>query len=378
MLTSALATAFDRLHTSTRASDGTYLRGHYSGHSRTTAWRHAKQKQEEMQRNAKENYSITKFFKPFGSTSASSSSSVTPLSDESLVLQDISDGDDEDFSEDEHSDAGDFQEEVKIIDARDKEQLAAIIEDLQASLASFKNNQATRPEADKAHEMRYLTVKLYVTNMLDQDMSMSKASVQAAKALVERKENMTHRSFVCKSIRHWAREFAECGYISKSNRGRHVKRISFLSQEEVREKCIEWQRGVKPMERDIQAFKSFIDNELAPSYNEGKPGNVSIRTIRRYLHLWGFKYRKNTKGIYVDGHERDDVMEYRYNWSKRMMVWKKAMEEYDGENMGETVQPNLDGPFGLKQTKVLRFAFDDLFSIKRMQLTFFIFPLVRL
>ena len=125
-----------------------------------------------------------------------------------------------------------------------------------------------------------------------------------------------------------------------------------MSQEDVKDKCIEWLRETQPMKRDIQEFKRFIDDELSPSYNDGKACPVAVRTIRRYLHSWGFKYRKNTKGIYVDGHERQDVVEYRKAWARRMMVWKKAMEDYDGDNMELVVEPNLAGPFGRNQKKV--------------------------
>ena len=198
---SALTTAFDRLRSSASASAGSHLRGIYTGNSRTTAWRHAKRKQEEMERGVKENHSITNFFKPVSSTSTSASSSATTPSDDFPSLQDVSEGEDEYFSEDEDSDAADYQEEVQIIDATDKEQLAAIVEDLQASLTSFRNSQTRTSATDKAHEMRYLAVKLYVGNMLDQDMSRSKASLYAAMTMFQRKHGLTYRSSVCKSIR---------------------------------------------------------------------------------------------------------------------------------------------------------------------------------
>lgn len=45
---------------------------------------------------------------------------------------------------------------------------------------------------------------------------------------------------------------------------------------------------------------------------------------------------------YFDGHEREDVVDYRVKWAQQMMQWQKRMETYplDNENT-DPVQPNL-------------------------------------
>ncbi|CAG8757450.1 5274_t:CDS:1, partial [Cetraspora pellucida] len=43
--------------------------------------------------------------------------------------------------------------------------------------------------------------------------------------------------------------------------------------------------------------------------------------------------------IYFDGHEREDVQEYRKEWAIRMMNYQKKMEQYDGDEMENVIPP---------------------------------------
>jgi hypothetical protein len=45
----------------------------------------------------------------------------------------------------------------------------------------------------------------------------------------------------------------------------------------------------------------------------------SEKTARRWLKKLGFVYSRFTKGIYFDGHERSDVVEYRQKFLEDMM-----------------------------------------------------------
>ena len=69
-------------------------------------------------------------------------------------------------------------------------------------------------------------------------------------------------------------------------------------------------------------FCSWANNELLPSstLEPGFPRQISIETARRWLHQLGFEYLSPKKGSFVDGHERDDVVEYRKNFWRRMVT----------------------------------------------------------
>ena len=40
---------------------------------------------------------------------------------------------------------------------------------------------------------------------------------------------------------------------------------------------------------------------------------ISISTARRWLHREGFRYMEHKKGLYYDGHDWPDVLDYRQN-----------------------------------------------------------------
>jgi ribosomal protein S18 acetylase RimI-like enzyme len=45
-----------------------------------------------------------------------------------------------------------------------------------------------------------------------------------------------------------------------------------------------------------------------------KRKGIRARVARRWLRRLGFNWREVRKGIYIDGHERPDVVEYRKNF----------------------------------------------------------------
>ena len=48
------------------------------------------------------------------------------------------------------------------------------------------------------------------------------------------------------------------------------------------------------------------------------------------------------KQLYMDGHEREDVVKYREVWSNRMMKYKTKMDEWTGEEMDVLVEGKVE------------------------------------
>ena len=61
------------------------------------------------------------------------------------------------------------------------------------------------------------------------------------------------------------------------------------------------------------SFTTWVNTELLLSQvlELGFPRNISVETGRKWLHELGFFIVDRKKGIYYDGHEREDVVEYR-------------------------------------------------------------------
>jgi hypothetical protein len=62
-----------------------------------------------------------------------------------------------------------------------------------------------------------------------------------------------------------------------------------------------------------------------------KSNTIRARTARRWLERLGFKYGQVRKGVYIDGHEREDVVSYRNDifipkWKeieRRLVIFKE-------------------------------------------------------
>ena len=67
---------------------------------------------------------------------------------------------------------------------------------------------------------------------------------------------------------------------------------------------------------------------------------VSSETARRWLHILGFKQINHQKGVYFDGHEREDVVEYRQKFTDRLHDLNRRCD-YDGHvpNLAEGEKP---------------------------------------
>jgi hypothetical protein len=74
---------------------------------------------------------------------------------------------------------------------------------------------------------------------------------------------------------------------------------------------------VKPEQRNLIDIQKYIQNELIPEMF-GVSDTVSTETVQ-YLIEWGYKYKKNTKDIYFDGHENQENVKYRKGFCKRLL-----------------------------------------------------------
>ena len=71
-------------------------------------------------------------------------------------------------------------------------------------------------------------------------------------------------------------------------------------------------------------FCNWLNNTLLPQVAEhypNTPSSVSQRTAVRWLHCLGFQKVDSKRGIYIDGHERQDVVDYRKIYLKKHLVW---------------------------------------------------------
>ena len=68
-------------------------------------------------------------------------------------------------------------------------------------------------------------------------------------------------------------------------------------------------------------FCKWVNSKLLPNctLEPGYPRKISVETARKWLHELGFEVITPCKGIYIDGHEREDVVEDRKTFLRRMV-----------------------------------------------------------
>ena len=122
---------------------------------------------------------------------------------------------------------------------------------------------------------------------------------------------------VCsKSIRNWATEFLEAAQqcpiddldliqdLMSSVRGNHAKAVSLFA-------CSEFQREAREYVRanaNVKGSPNMTCNSFAAWVAESWGHEIHEETARQWLHKLGFKPKSSGKGVYFDGHERDDVV----------------------------------------------------------------------
>ena len=69
------------------------------------------------------------------------------------------------------------------------------------------------------------------------------------------------------------------------------------------------------------SFCQWVNNELLPNsvLEPGFPRKISVDTARRWLHHLDFKVLDRKNGVYIDGHEREDVVAYRKEFIQKMV-----------------------------------------------------------
>ncbi len=120
----------------------------------------------------------------------------------------------------------------------------------------------------------------------------------------------------------------------------NIKKLGcFLRDENIREKIDTYLRENK-FEVHIHTLTKYINEEVMPNLDDGLSVKLSERTIIQWMKIFGHSYREATKGVYMDGHERDDVVAYRGQFLTKTAKHEKRMPTFT-DDYSDVVWPNL-------------------------------------
>jgi len=134
-------------------------------------------------------------------------------------------------------------------------------------------------------------------------------------------------AYCTKAIRNWANAFLLSGAIPMSEREKHKKLGCFLQDEDVREKIDTYLRENK-FEVHIHILTKYINEEVLPDLDDGLSMKFLECTIIQWMKIFEHSYREATKRVYMDEHERDDVVIYRGQFLAKMVEHEKQMPTF--------------------------------------------------
>ena len=178
--------------------------------------------------------------------------------------------------------------------------------------------------------LRYLAVRNYIMKWIEGNKKIVSSEATA-------KDIFPDKSIVSygRNIRVWTEFYLMHLFIPPVIRGKHQKVKPLPCENDIKDICRSYLHSLPSGKVSVQNFKSFIEQELFPGRH------VSESTVRIYLNDLGYKFQRHKNGMYVDGHEREDVRIYRDEFLKRMFTYEQFMEKYSGDDMNTVEFPTL-------------------------------------
>ena len=111
-------------------------------------------------------------------------------------------------------------------------------------------------------------------------------------------------------------------FFTESKQGKHSQNF-ILDNEELRYKAALWIRKNATLKGKPNmtgtTFSAWVNTDLLPTaeLSTGFPTLIQPRTAIKWLHRLGFQPQSHKKSIYIDGHEREDVIDYRKIFSAK-------------------------------------------------------------
>ena len=109
-------------------------------------------------------------------------------------------------------------------------------------------------------------------------------------------------------------------------------------------------------------FCKWVNKTLLPNstLEPGFPRRVSVETSRKWLHEMGFEVVTARKGIFVDGHERPDVIESRKGFLRKMVkIGFLHFTNAPTDRARQALPEDVDPPILEKREKTVVFFHDE-------------------
>src|SRR5436190_23942951 len=136
--------------------------------------------------------------------------------------------------------------------------------------------------------------------------------------------------YCARTIKKWTKYWLENKTIPISIQGCHQKTKSFIDDDDIINDSLTFirQNSGKITPKN---FQQFINLKFLSKIEWKK--SITLKTARIWLKKLGLVPQSKKKGIYFDGHERDDVLKYREKFLKEMKELEQFMPTFIGNEM---------------------------------------------
>ena len=170
-----------------------------------------------------------------------------------------------------------------------------------------------------------------------------------------------------RSVRQWRTNVLNNdGILPESKQGKYQRNGVLWNNEELNEKARQYIRvnsSVKGQPNmTCASFCKWVNKTLLPNstLEPGYPRSVSVETVRRWLHELGFEIITPRKGIFIDGHERQDVVDYRKEFLRRMVkIGFIHFTSAPTETAQLSIPTDIDPPTAERRSKTVVFFHDE-------------------
>ena len=149
-----------------------------------------------------------------------------------------------------------------------------------------------------------------------------------------------------RNIRTWIHQYLAYNKLPLHRHGQHQS--SILDDEDFAQDI---QLHLIEMAKDGYIRAQDVVDYVASTQMQAKLGTkargISIRTARCWLRKLDWRYGRKRNGMYVDGHERKDIVQYRNEFLGRWKEYEKRMVTYNNNGDIDTT------PIGFRCLKVL-------------------------
>jgi hypothetical protein len=151
-------------------------------------------------------------------------------------------------------------------------------------------------------------------------------------------------SYFARRIRALARHYQIFEQLPRERRGGHKNARTLLKDETLRTSSRIWLAEQSIGSVTPNNFMHALNTILLPSLGMHTSKPLCERTARRWLVKLGWSRTVLRKGVYMDGHERPDVVEYREKaFLPKMKEFEQRMARYEGPDLHRTEPALLPG-----------------------------------